>query len=120
MFRSMRVLTLTAFLALSVAACRKTPPTTEVPTPLPPPNNPGPGNNPTAPPPTDTGRADEERRLAIARTETALLTNIYFAYDKAELDGAAQSSLEMKAQILRANPAVRIRIEGHADERGST
>ena len=42
---------------------------------------------------------------------------VYFAGQGHGLDPAAQATLTAQARWLRANPAVRARIEGHADER---
>jgi peptidoglycan-associated lipoprotein len=44
---------------------------------------------------------------------------INFEYDQATVRPADQETLNRKASILVANPGVRIRISGHADERGS-
>ena len=42
----------------------------------------------------------------------------YFEFDKAILNSEARAALRLHAQSLRANP-VNIRLEGHADERGT-
>jgi len=68
-------------------------------------------------------RAAAERRERETTTATArdvLERIVYFEYDSERLSGEAQEDLRMKAEILRANPDLRIRVEGHADERGST
>jgi peptidoglycan-associated lipoprotein len=44
---------------------------------------------------------------------------IHFDFDRWQLTPAAQQILEAKATILLAHPSVTLRIEGHADERGS-
>ena len=44
---------------------------------------------------------------------------ISFGYDQADLSPAARENLSAKAEILRALPSLSLRIEGHADERGS-
>jgi peptidoglycan-associated lipoprotein len=44
---------------------------------------------------------------------------INFDYDQALVRPADQATLDRKAAILIANPGVKIRISGHADERGS-
>jgi peptidoglycan-associated lipoprotein len=44
---------------------------------------------------------------------------VHFDYDDSSLRADAQEVLGRKVPILRANPDVRLRIEGHADERGS-
>jgi peptidoglycan-associated lipoprotein len=59
-------------------------------------------------------------RKALDETRANLLLPIYFSYDAADLNTEARASLDIKVAILRANPDVRIRIEGHCDSRGST
>ena len=71
---------------------------------------------PTTQPTRDTGaeRAEEMRRL------TAILEQIvYFDYDESTIRADAQEMLARKVPVLRDNPPIRVRIEGHADERGS-
>jgi peptidoglycan-associated lipoprotein len=50
---------------------------------------------------------------------TLLGTLIHFDYDKALIRGGDAAVLDQKVAILQANPALRIRISGHCDERGS-
>ena len=75
-------------------------------------------------------REDAERRqktadslAAIGKTtdavKTLLATLIHFDYDKANIRAGDASVLDQKVAILQANPALRIRISGHCDERGS-
>ena len=45
--------------------------------------------------------------------------SVYFAYNSAELKADHDPALRAHARYLAANPQARIRIEGHADERGS-
>jgi peptidoglycan-associated lipoprotein len=45
---------------------------------------------------------------------------VFFDYDASAIRSDAESVLRAKLPILQANPQVRMRIEGHADERGST
>ena len=44
---------------------------------------------------------------------------INFEFDRADIRQADQSTLDRKAAILAANSGVRVRISGHADDRGS-
>jgi peptidoglycan-associated lipoprotein len=44
---------------------------------------------------------------------------VFFDYDQSSIRGDARPVLDRKVAILRANPNVALRIEGHADERGS-
>ena len=59
-----------------------------------------------------------ERETAGARE--VLTEIIFFQYDSDEIGGEAEQKLRLKAAVLAANPSVRLRIEGHADQRGST
>ena len=61
--------------------------------------------------------ADYNRRLT--ETRASLLEKIYFEYDADELSAEARSNLDNKIAIMNANPALRIRVAGHCDERGS-
>ena len=45
--------------------------------------------------------------------------NIYFDFDRYNLDPDAQRALKMKAAFMKANPKIKARIEGHCDERGT-
>ncbi|MEO6525894.1 MAG: OmpA family protein [Gemmatimonadaceae bacterium] len=61
--------------------------------------------------------AAAERALADARA--LLNAPIYFDYDKSEIRSDAKSSLDSKLPLLKANPRMKIRIEGNTDSRGS-
>jgi len=65
-------------------------------------------------------RAEAERERAIAAARATLEQVVYFDYDESELTAQAQEILRSKVDILRANSSLTVRIEGHADERGST
>jgi peptidoglycan-associated lipoprotein len=52
--------------------------------------------------------------------ETLTLERIHFEFDQAGLTAQAKEILARNAQILRENPTVKIRLEGHCDSRGST
>ena len=69
-------------------------------------------------------RAEEERARQAAERLRAQLTaelqeRIHFDFDRSDIRDEDMANLDRKAAILLANPAVRIRIAGHADERGS-
>jgi peptidoglycan-associated lipoprotein len=52
--------------------------------------------------------------------DTAAITApIYFDFDKSTIRPDAAATLDRKIPWLQANPGMRIRIEGNADERGS-
>lgn len=108
------------------------------------------GGNEPAPPPAPTGPTAEEleqrRQDSIARAQAAeearlraeqermereaarraeslrrtLQEVVYFDYDESTIRSDTQEMLQAKAEILRGNPGVSLRMEGHADERGTS
>ncbi len=66
-------------------------------------------------------RAEAERaaRAAAEALRTDLASMIHFDYNVSDIRPQDQAVLDRKASIMQANPAVRMRISGHADERGS-
>ena len=65
-------------------------------------------------------RAAEARaREVTARMRAILEAKVFFDYDKSALRDDSKKLLDDKIPIMQANPNVRIRIEGNADERGS-
>jgi peptidoglycan-associated lipoprotein len=62
--------------------------------------------------------AERERRVAAARATLEQI--VLFDYDQSTVRTDAAAILRAKVDILRASPQVRLRVEGHADERGST
>ena len=50
---------------------------------------------------------------------TAIGNTVFFAFDSAALDPRAQQTLSRQAAFLKANPSIKIPIEGHCDERGT-
>ena len=56
---------------------------------------------------------------ALAEARSLLNTPIYFDYDKSEIRDDAKQALDSKLALLRANPTMKIRIEGNTDSRGS-
>ncbi|MEP7348249.1 MAG: peptidoglycan-associated lipoprotein Pal [Gemmatimonadaceae bacterium] len=61
----------------------------------------------------------EARARASAGARAALEAKVYFEYDQSDLSADARAVLDAKLPVLRANPGMRIRVSGHADERGS-
>jgi peptidoglycan-associated lipoprotein len=67
-------------------------------------------------------RADAARRDAAAReaaARAALTAEVYFDFDQDALTSDGTTRLEAKVPVMQANRDVRIRVEGHTDERGS-
>jgi peptidoglycan-associated lipoprotein len=97
------------------------PTTTAAPPPPPPAPPPAPPAASTTATPTRSA-ADEAAAAAARNTATALeqlAAVIHFDFDKAEIQPEDRANMDRKAAILRANGAVRLRVSGHADERGS-
>jgi peptidoglycan-associated lipoprotein len=63
--------------------------------------------------------AEARARAAMEAARAAFATAIYFDLDKSDLKTEARAMLDAKLPLLRANANVRIRIAGHADDRGS-
>lgn len=110
-------------LVLVLAACRREEPQTPTPPPATQPDTAGQG---AARARADSiarenARREEEARraAAVAEARAALTEMVFFDYDRAEIRSDMQDVMSRKAAALRANPNVTLRIEGHADERGS-
>jgi len=68
--------------------------------------------------PVDGGNgsmSEQEIRNQQLRQETT----VFFKFDNAEIQPEYQAMLEAHAEYLRDHPAVKVIIEGHADERGT-
>jgi peptidoglycan-associated lipoprotein len=65
-------------------------------------------------------RLAAQREAALATARATLEEIVFFDYDQADITADAERVLRRKVEILQRSPAVRLRIEGHADERGST
>ena len=69
-----------------------------------------------------TERAREENIRAQQRSRTVnstMTTPVYFELDEADLTPEAIGVLEAKLAVMQQNPAIRVRITGHTDSRGS-
>ena len=66
-----------------------------------------------APPPAESSLSGDELFYKEVR-------DAYFDYDSAEIRPDARQNLAKTADFLKANPSIRVNIEGHCDERGST
>jgi peptidoglycan-associated lipoprotein len=121
----LRLLVVAAVLAgLTVSACRR-----EAPPPPPPPpaeEEPGPDmdslrayQDSVERVRQDSIRRAEERARAVAEARSILEQRIHFEFDRSRITPEAEQVLRRKLPILRNSPDVRIRLEGHTDERGS-
>ncbi len=82
---------------------------------------PPPRSEPPAPPAriVPTPGPNTDSIAAVSRAREALLAPVYFDFDHSELRPDQRAVLDSKLPVMKANPTVRIRIEGNADERGS-
>jgi peptidoglycan-associated lipoprotein len=60
------------------------------------------------------------QRMVPAKKEAISLKDIYFDFDTAIIREDQKAALNGNAVWLKANPEVKIRIEGHTDERGTS
>ncbi len=65
-------------------------------------------------PPQETSNATEEELFAQN------VKDVYFDYDKYDIRLADQGVIQGDARFLQQHPNIRITVEGHCDERGST
>jgi peptidoglycan-associated lipoprotein len=112
---NVRITTALVAFGLAAACGKKQPPPAPVPQQA---NNsnstPTATNNPSA-----SSNAGDSGAAEAARNRAILTETVRFAYDESVLSAASQETLRSKVGILRSNPAIRVRVEGHADERGS-
>jgi len=72
-------------------------------------------NTPTAPMVDNTPTTSTIDQLFLQEVSDA-----YFDYDSAEIRGDAKEALRKSADFFKRYPTMRVTIEGHCDERGST
>ena len=130
MFRKQAGAAAALAVAMLLSACHHTQPVAAAPTPAPAPNA------DSAARADSIARADAARRDSIARAQAyadsvaaaqsrmaqaraTLEQRIHFDFDKSDLRAEDKAILDAKLPILRANPALRIRIDGNCDDRGS-
>jgi peptidoglycan-associated lipoprotein len=68
------------------------------------------------PPPPPTAAAAPAMEELFARE----VMDAYFDYDKADVGADARTALTQTGQFLRSYPQIKVALEGHCDERGST
>jgi peptidoglycan-associated lipoprotein len=68
---------------------------------------------------SDSAAAAARMAAAAGSARAALAAAVHFDYDQSDLRTDDRAILDAKIPILQANPAVRIRVAGHTDERGS-
>ena len=61
----------------------------------------------------------ERAAKASAQAKATLTTPVRFEFDRSQLNDEALQLLDAKVAALQANPSIRVRIEGNADDSGS-
>ncbi len=79
------------------------------------------GGYPTGNNPNGSGKGDAAYTLANLNNSNSLLSRriIYFDYNLASIKPEYQAIMNAHAKLLARHPNVNIRLEGHADERGT-
>jgi peptidoglycan-associated lipoprotein len=118
-----RAVSLSVIALVALGACKKKPEVAPAPT-----EQPAPAPQP-APPPTPAqpecdaacveARNNAAKAEAIRAATAALTATIYFDYDRSDITDDSRAKLDAKVPVLTQNTAVRIRIAGHTDSRGS-
>jgi peptidoglycan-associated lipoprotein len=114
------VMTIFVFTALGCAPSASKPdPNVASSTPTKPEKQPGEGQRSPAKESTaQTGSSLDELREGKPPV-SGPLKDIFFSFDRYDLETEARSTLKANADWLKKNPAARIEIEGHTDERGT-
>jgi peptidoglycan-associated lipoprotein len=120
--RALTRLSLAAAAVLIVGACGgkkapEQPAPAPAPAPAPSPAQTLPAPAPVQPQPTVDPNAEAARVTALVLTEVRNM--VHFDYNESSIRAEDRSLLDAKAAILGVNTALRLRISGHADDRGS-
>lgn len=103
MLRKLSIALVSFSLALSLAGCKSAPKTDEE-------TSGGAGSELNAGDANTLGDSDSGRAMGM---ET-----IYFKYDSFDIDSEGKQALAKNVEILKANPTLKIQVEGHCDQRG--
>ncbi|MCK4412212.1 MAG: peptidoglycan-associated lipoprotein Pal [Candidatus Eisenbacteria sp.] len=97
---------------VGLVGCSKKPPPGEI---IPPPEV-----TPSEMPQTERVPGDETAPPGSAAEDAALqIEDVFYEFDKYALTARARDTLTRDADVLLANPGMRLLIEGHCDERGT-
>ena len=67
----------------------------------------------------DGGQSSALQMATAELKNTGVQFVLYFSYDGSEIDEAATQAIIKHANFMRDNPSLSLRLEGHADERGT-
>jgi peptidoglycan-associated lipoprotein len=115
MIRNVRIAAGLMVVGLVMGACSKKQPPVQ-----PPPQTQTPTQTQTQTTSTPVRDNNAEREAEMRRAAMSVLEQlVYFDYDDYTIRADAKLALAAKAQLLREHAGIRMRIEGHADDRGS-
>ena len=70
--------------------------------------------------PATTADDNGAANAAIERAAQAITDGIvYFDFDKSDIKAESRDMLRQKAELMKAYPSIRVRIEGNCDARGT-
>ncbi|HTK53025.1 MAG TPA: peptidoglycan-associated lipoprotein Pal [Gemmatimonadaceae bacterium] len=124
MHRASRAVSLSVIALVALGACKKKPEVAPAPV-----EQPASAPQPAPPPPAPAqptcdaacveARNNAAKGEAIRAATAALTATIYFDLDRSDITDDSRAKLDAKVPVLSQNTAVRIRIAGHTDSRGS-
>ena len=124
MHRASRAVSLSVVALVALGACKKKPEVAPAPV-----EQPASAPQPAPPPPAPAqptcdaacveARNNAAKGEAIRAATAALTATIYFDLDRSDITDDSRAKLDAKVPVLSQNTAVRIRIAGHTDSRGS-
>lgn len=83
----------------------------------------GPGEDGSSPLSESDLDAQREARYGLGSIPSAegegIFRDVRFGYDSAEITDISRTDAEFNAEVLKANPDVKVQLEGHCDERGT-
>ena len=65
------------------------------------------------------GCPETRQRVNVTKERIELNEKVHFATDKADIQERSYALLDEIASVLKANPDIQVRVEGHTDSRGS-
>jgi peptidoglycan-associated lipoprotein len=74
---------------------------------------------PTAPGGAELPGADKSATVGAGGESLLSRRRIHFAFDSSNIDSESRAIIEAHAAHLAANPNIKLRLEGHCDERGT-
>jgi len=75
---------------------------------------------PAAPAIVDVEIQEDPVAAEVELVQNQAFERVYFLYDSSDLDATAKRTLKHNADLLNQYRSVKIRVQGHADERGTT